>query len=198
MFEETRKENPKLVFKDQNLESARNLLRQSLRRRLRSMDTAAGSRSTRARSLQRQCMLEAVSNSRIQRTSRTLNQGEHLKPTRPAPPPPKSNKVTQEPVSNFTNIRLAAGNSSRTIDLNNSLNGPNVHFEATSLIHIQKTDQKPKLPPKPKFYNKSIIHKEDTRPNEISTTDIIPMQNFSAGAHDTDSFGEDEDNVRYV
>ena len=42
VLEESRKETPRLVFKDQNLESARNLLRQSLRRRLHSMDRADG------------------------------------------------------------------------------------------------------------------------------------------------------------
>merc|ERR1712038_1016273 len=59
VLEETRKETPKLVFKDQNLESARNLLRQSLRRRLQTMDRNDGRRSMRGRSLHRQHELEA-------------------------------------------------------------------------------------------------------------------------------------------
>ena len=47
------------MFKDQNLDSARNLLRQSLHQRLQSMDRVDGRRSMRGRSLHRQRDLEA-------------------------------------------------------------------------------------------------------------------------------------------
>ena len=155
VLEETRKETPKLVFKDQNLESARNLLRQSLRRRLQSMDRADGQRrSMKARSLQRQCMLEAVSSNTKQgnaRSSKTLGQITPMRPTRPAPLPP-TNKNDRTKNKNFTDVQIVPGSSSTNIDLSHSLNGPNVHFESASLIQTQANKpRKPTLPPKPKY-----------------------------------------------
>ena len=135
MFEETRKESPKLVFRDQNLDTARNLLRQSLRRRLQSVDRADGRRFIKARSLQRQCMLEAVSNRGKQggqRNAKSINPSSLLKPTRPAPPPPTRNTANHDTISSFTNIQIVTASASRNIDLNHSLNGPNVNFETVA------------------------------------------------------------------
>ena len=102
VFEETRKESPKLVFKDQNLESARNLLRQSLHQRLQSMDRDDGRRSIRGRSLHRQHMQESSANehnfdreSLQYRSNRTTL----TKPTRPAPAPPLPKRIKTNTIS---------------------------------------------------------------------------------------------------
>jgi multisubunit Na+/H+ antiporter MnhG subunit len=63
ILDESRKTS-RLVFKDQNLEDARDRLRTSLRRRLTVMD---GGRSFKARSLQRQAMFEAAAASRAKK-----------------------------------------------------------------------------------------------------------------------------------
>ena len=154
MFEETRRETPKLVFKDQNLDSARNLLRQSLRRRLQSMDRSDVRRSIKARSLQRQCMLEAANNRgnpENRRNAKSINPSLLRKPTRRAPPPPISNSTDPDAISSFANIKNLPATSSKNIDLNHSLNGPNVNYESTSLIQIKKLDNqiKPNIPAKP-------------------------------------------------
>ena len=51
----------------------------------------------------------------------------------------------------FANIKNLPATSSKNIDLNHSLNGPNVNYESTSLIQIKKSDNqiKPKIPAKP-------------------------------------------------
>ena len=212
MFEETRKESPKLVFRDQNLDTARNLLRQSLRHRLQSMDRADGRRSIKARSLQRQCMLEAVSNRGKQgreRNTKSVNPSSLLTPTRPAPPPPTRNTANRDTISSFTNIQIATANASRNIDLNHSLNGPNVNFESTSLIRIKNLDQqiKPKVPAKPKhlqnvqYENKNrpkdstLFHssKPGIKSKEEEIPTVIPMQTFCSSTTNTNDSIEDDD-----
>merc|ERR1712038_692855 len=161
VFEETRKETPKLVFKDQNLDSARNLLRQSLHQRLQTMDRVDGRRSMRGRSLHRQNDLESrvieanqFGDNFLRRSSRsTLS-----KPSRPAPPPPLPKRNKNNTISAFTNIRNAkASTASQSFDLNSSLNGPNVNYESTTLIHIKNDNShiKPVVPPKPAYLKKS-------------------------------------------
>ena len=212
MFEETRKESPKLVFRDQNLDTARNLLRQSLRRRLQSVDRADGRRSIKARSLQRQCMLEAVSNRGKQggqRNAKSINPSSLLKPTRPAPPPPTRNTANHDTISSFTNIQIVTTSASRNIDLNHSLNGPNVNFESTSLIRIKNTDQqmKPKVPAKPKhlqnvqYENKNrskestLLHnsKQSIKSKEEEISTAIPMQPLCSSTTNTNDSIEDDD-----
>ena len=211
VLEETRKETPKLVFKDQNLESARNLLRQSLRRRLQSMDRADGQRrSMKARSLQRQCMLEAVSSNTKQgnaRSSKTLGQVTPIRPTRPAPLPP-TNKNDRAKNNNFTDVQIVPGSSSTNIDLSHSLNGPNVHFESASLIQTQASKpSKPTLPPKPKYLkvNQPGDHRirldTDTSipststnilDDELDQSNQIPMKDLNVTMNGVDLIEADE------
>ena len=221
VLEETRKETPRLVFKDQNLDSARNLLRQSLRRRLRSMDRADGRRSMKARSLQRQCMLEASTVSSRQRnkqSTRAQTLAPPVRPTRPAPAPPKKKHITSKTISSFAGIDdlgSSVSTTSTTIDLNDSLRGPNVMFESTSLIKVQKTEHqlKPKLPPKPTYLQHVVkkhpsnsiseqsppvpSHKHLLNSNIADSSDSIPMRNLHPSTNDIDSFSDDEeDKVR--
>lgn len=199
------------MFRDQNLDTARNLLRQSLRRRLQSMDRADGRRSIKARSLQRQCMLEAVSNREApgrERNAKSVNPSSLTKPTRPAPPPPTRNTPKHDTISSFTNIQIVTASASRNIDLNHSLNGQNVNFESKSLIRIKNSEQqmKPKIPAKPKHLqnvqneNKrgtkqsTLLHssKRSISSKEEDKSTVIPMQTLVSSTTNTNESIEED------
>ena len=175
------------------------------------MDRTDGQRrSMKARSLQRQCMLEAVSTNMKQgnaRSSKTLGQVTPIRPTRPAPLPP-TNKNSRLKNNNFTDVQIVPGSSSTNIELNHSLNGPNVHFESASLIQTQ-VDQpkKPTLPPKPKYLkvNQPGDHRirldadasiPSTSTNilndELDQSNQIPMKDLSQTMNGVDLIEDDE------
>ena len=195
------------------MDSARNLLRQSLRRRLRSMDGADGRRSIKARSLQRQCMLEAAAGGRKEVNEPNTKTPAHtspIKPTRPAPPPPKKNEARGKTLPNFANLKDLHSTSSTAIDLNDSLRGPSVKFESASLIQVQKTDDqgKPKLPPKPKYLHNitkkppsSLSEQAPPLPSRkgVVTSNLrvpstsIPLRNLHPNTNEIDSFSDEDD-----
>ena len=198
VFEETRKESPKLVFKDQNLESARNLLRQSLHQRLQSMDRVDGRRSIRGRSLHRQHMQESGTNEQnFDRESLQYrsNRTTLSKPTRPAPPPPLPKRIKNNTISTFTNLRNANSARSQNFDLNSSLNGPKVSYESTTLIKIKNDEnqKKPKIPPKPVYLKKSAVN--DVISSEIKASlDRSPKSSLSNSSNITVSNTNTENN----
>lgn len=198
VFEETRKESPKLVFKDQNLESARNLLRQSLHQRLQSMDRVDGRRSIRGRSLHRQHMQESNTNEQnFDRESLQYrsNRTTLSKPTRPAPPPPLPKRIKNNTISTFTNLRNANSARSQNFDLNSSLNGPKVSYESTTLIRIKndESQKKPKIPPKPVYLKKSAVN--DVSLGEIKASlDRSPKPSLSNSSNITVSNTNTENN----
>ena len=175
------------------------------------MDRADGQRrSMKARSLQRQCMLEAVSTNIKQgnaRSSKTLGQAIPIRPTRPAPLPP-TNKNNRAKNNNFTDVQIVPGSSSTNIDLSHSLNGPNVHFESASLIQTQfNKPSKPTLPPKPKYLkvnqpgdHRLRSNKDRSIPStstnilddELNQSDQIPMKDLSLTMDGVDQIETDE------
>ena len=200
------------MFKDQNLESARNLLRQSLSQRLQSMDRVDARRSIRARSLHRQRMQGASGVERNHDYDHTHSKRETLtKPSRPAPPPPLPQRNKNNTISTFTNLRVAKPSGSQNIDLNHSLNGPTVSYESTSLIHIKNegAQNKPKLPPKPSHLNRvkpkndvtdssqKYSHTKAKFSNDNEQKDMsscIPMESFSSNANDITMVPQNESN----
>ena len=91
---------------------------------------------------------------------RSSNRSTLSKPSRPAPPPPLPNRNKNNTISTFTNLRNAkTSTASQDFDLSSSLNGPNVNYESTTLIHIKNGNShlKPVVPPKPAYLKRSKI-----------------------------------------